>query len=220
MAKLREQRGLKTKRTKARIETENSRYHLMVEDSPAYICRFRPDGTLIFVNPSFSNFFGIPKKQLIGTSFLKMFPESEQPGLQHKLKALAPDSPTMVCDHAIPGKDGKNAWHKATVRAFFDDQGNPTEYQCIALDLTANKAAHEKIASLEKKLEKLQVLHNGTTVGLTLTHELKSVFTLIKGYAELGISDLGSEKDRQFNLTKIMGAAIRGIELIEGKKDF
>ena len=50
------------------------RLRAVVEDQTDLICRFKPDGTLTFVNRAYCQFHGKSKEELLGTSFLQTLP--------------------------------------------------------------------------------------------------------------------------------------------------
>ena len=46
-----------------------SDYHILADDLPVLLCRFKKDGTIFFVNKSYAKLFNTSKEILIGTKF-------------------------------------------------------------------------------------------------------------------------------------------------------
>ena len=49
--------------------TNFSEYHLLADDLPVLLCRFKKDGTIFFVNKAYSKFFSTAKENLLGSKF-------------------------------------------------------------------------------------------------------------------------------------------------------
>src|ERR1035441_11097547 len=58
---------------RATAESEK-RLSAVVEDQTDLICRFKPDGTLSFVNHAYCQFHGKSREELLGTNFLHTLP--------------------------------------------------------------------------------------------------------------------------------------------------
>ena len=92
------------KRLSEALHESEQRYRAIVEEQVELICRWRPDGTVVFVNQAFCRFRGEPADQLLGTRFLPATNEKEYayPGQDqernHPEQRHAEDRPG--CTHA------------------------------------------------------------------------------------------------------------------------
>ena len=50
------------KKSEEKLQNSEKRYRAVVEDMPAMICRFLPDGTLTFANRAYCNYFNKTKE--------------------------------------------------------------------------------------------------------------------------------------------------------------
>lgn len=128
------------------------RYRSVVEDVDAMICRFKPDGTLTFVNEEYCVCFNTPRERLIGRKFFDFIPENEREGIKERYLSLTKDNPTVTYEHRVVTLDGHTRWQRWTDRAIFDEQGNFTEYQSIGFDTTDRRIAEERITALSRKV--------------------------------------------------------------------
>ncbi|HSN90039.1 MAG TPA: PAS domain S-box protein, partial [Anaeromyxobacteraceae bacterium] len=78
---------------RALAESER-RYRSLVEDMPALVCRFRPDGVLTFVNQHYCDTFGFQdRSEVEGRDFFRFIPEPKREEVRRHYASLAPDRP-------------------------------------------------------------------------------------------------------------------------------
>ncbi|MCG6944458.1 MAG: PAS domain S-box protein [Deltaproteobacteria bacterium] len=140
-------------RKQAENETtkRKNRYRAVVEDMPAMICRFLPDGTLTFVNGTYCSYFKKQREELLGENFFQFIPKQDQQKIKHHFLSLNPDSPMTTYDHQVISPDGTICWQRWTDRALFDEHGNAVEYQSIGYDITEHKQAEEALRESEER---------------------------------------------------------------------
>ena len=66
---------VRIKQAEDSLRESEARYRTVVEDMPALICRFLPDGTLTFVNDHYCRYFNAHHDDLIGQNFFQFIPE-------------------------------------------------------------------------------------------------------------------------------------------------
>lgn len=121
------------------------RYRTLVEDMPALICRFLPDGVLTFVNEHYCRYFNKKREELEGYNFFQFIPEKERKRVWEHYTALTPENPVITYEHKVLAPDGTIRWQRWTDRAIFDELGSPVEYQSIGEDITETVKAEEQI---------------------------------------------------------------------------
>ncbi|NOQ43938.1 MAG: PAS domain S-box protein, partial [Dehalococcoidia bacterium] len=139
------------RRAEEEIRKNEKRYRAVVEDMPAMICRFLPDGTLTFVNGAYCSYFKKQSKELLGENFFQFIPEQDQEKVTHHFISLTSDSPMVTYDHRVIAPDGTIHWQWWTDRALFDEQSKLVEYQSIGNDITENRQAEEALRESEEK---------------------------------------------------------------------
>ncbi len=134
-----------------RIEAEEKlmdnerRFRSVVEDLPAMICRFLPDGMLTFVNGIYCHAFKKTAGELLGSNFLNLIPESERDGVREKFRSLGPGKPYMTYEHRVLLPSGETGWQRWTDRAIFNEKGEIIEYQSLGEDITEHKSLEERL---------------------------------------------------------------------------
>ncbi|MDO8842377.1 PAS domain S-box protein [Methanocalculus sp.] len=124
-------------------------YRNVIETQTDLICRSGADGTITFANRAYSNYYGIPEDELIGSRFAPGIPEDERGRLTNHFRSLTPKQPEAVIEHRVSMPDGSVRWQRWSNRAFFDEQGRLHEYQSVGQDCTLIKEA--ELAVLESE---------------------------------------------------------------------
>jgi two-component system cell cycle sensor histidine kinase/response regulator CckA len=127
------------------------RYSAIVENMPAMICCFLPDGTLTFVNGAYCSYFKKQRGELLGENFFQFIPTKDQQKVKNHFLSLTPDSPMVTYAHQVIVPGGTICWQSWTDRALFDEQGSLVEYQSIGYDITEQKHAEQALKESEEK---------------------------------------------------------------------
>jgi PAS domain S-box-containing protein len=130
-------------------------YRRVVEDQPALICRFRPDGTVTFLNSAMAEFFGYSHDEIVGANIFAYIAEELLEAQRSDLAALTAETPVLTTEYELRGADGQLHWMQWTVRALFDERAALSEYQVLGLDTTKAKQAEHELAEYRNQLEDL-----------------------------------------------------------------
>jgi hypothetical protein len=134
------------------------RYRGVIEDQTDLVCRFRPDGRLLFVNQAFCRFHGKTREELIGSSFFPALTEQDCEIPMQQFRTLTQAEPIQAYDSKILLGNGKLVWQQCTVRALFDDAGKITEFQGVIQDITRRKESEEALRVGEERFR--AILHS------------------------------------------------------------
>ena len=63
------------RKTEEALVNSEQLYRAIVEDQTEIICRFRPDGTISFVNEAFCRYFGKTRDEVLGKRYLPSIPQ-------------------------------------------------------------------------------------------------------------------------------------------------
>ncbi|MEN6342334.1 MAG: ATP-binding protein [Methanospirillum sp.] len=138
---------------RTRLRKSEKRYRAVVESQRELICRFSPDGTLLFANDAWGRFFGLDPAEATGRRFVPRMPEGDRRALGDNLRSFGPDAPEATVEHRVLLDDGSTRWLLWHCRAFFDGYGAVTEFQSVGRDVTARKEAEAALAALTAELE-------------------------------------------------------------------
>lgn len=135
------------------LEESEMRYRAIVEDQTELICRFRPDGTLTFVNLAYCRYFQKNPEELLGNSFLPLIPQEDQHIITKQQHLLTPQNPVVLYEHRVILPDGDVRWQQWFDRALYDEKGEAIEFQAVGRDITKQKAAEEELENARADLE-------------------------------------------------------------------
>ena len=132
---------LERKRAEEALRESEKRYRALVEDMPALICRFLPDGTLSFVNTSYCRYFDKNPEELVSKDFFQFIPEKEREKIRTYFQSFSEKMPVKSYEHQVVAPNGEVRWQRWTDRALFDEKGNLNQYQSVGHDITDQKQA-------------------------------------------------------------------------------
>ena len=138
----------------AMAESEK-RLRAVVEDQTDLICRFKPDGTLNFVNLAYCQFHGKSKEELLGTNFLQNLPAEDLAIPLSWFESLPPEQPVVSFDHRVVGLDDQMVWQQYSVRRLFREGGQTLEFQAVIQDINHRKQTEEALRASERKYRSL-----------------------------------------------------------------
>lgn len=196
------------------LQESRTRYRAVVEDIPAMICRFKPDGTLSFVNSFFCSFFAMYKDELIGRDFFDLFPAAAGKKMLRRLATLTRQTPMTVYEHSIVDSGGRVTWQEWTHRALFDENGRVIEYQSIGRDITDQKRARNERRQLERQIQQAQKIEAIGTLAGGIARDFSNILAAVTGHAELALVYLPRKSPAGENIQTILAAAERARELV------
>jgi PAS domain S-box-containing protein len=122
-------------------------------DQTELICRFRPNGTLTYVNEAYCRYFGCDRDELHNRNILLSISETDREKVYSRLKDLRPEHPVDTLEYRVMGVFGDVLWNQWTYRALFDDSGNILEYQSVGRDITFRKYTQDVLEKRAAILE-------------------------------------------------------------------
>lgn len=126
-------------------------YKGLLEDQTEIICRFKADGTTIFVNEAYCRLFGKSRESLVGQKWQSLAWEEDVPLIHEKLKSLSPRNPVVTIENRIVTAGGILRWGQFVNRAFFDDDGVIQEMQMVGRDITDLKQIELNLQTSESR---------------------------------------------------------------------
>jgi PAS domain S-box-containing protein len=197
------------------LRQSEARYRAIVEDQTELICRFKPDGTITFVNDAYCRYFNKQRSELIGQTFLPTMPSHDRALITKNFRSLSQEHPTNTYEHRILLPSGEIRWQQWSDRALFDEQGNFIECQAVGRDITQLKQAEDDIRhALEKEKEASELQSSFVSL---VSHEFRTPLTIIQTSAELleHYNHMWSEEKKQKHFTRIQTSVSRMTHLLE-----
>jgi PAS domain S-box-containing protein len=158
-------------RMEAALRASEEQYRAIVEKQTELICRALPDGTIVFANKSYLNFFGKTAQEIIGTNIM----EREQPGRQYEMikssmMELGVKNPVIVLEECFPGEKGEKYWVQWVNQAVIEN-GTVVEIQLTGRNITERKKAEEEL--LEREIRLATIFDNSADAIITIAEDQK-----------------------------------------------
>ncbi|UCD64661.1 MAG: PAS domain S-box protein [Candidatus Zixiibacteriota bacterium] len=138
------------KRMERELQKSEEKYRAVVEDQTELVCRWLPDGRLLFVNEAYCRYFGKKADDLVGHSFMALIPDADHEDVLGHFRSISSLTPVETHEHRVLAADGEIRWQQWTNRAIFDAHGNITEFLSVGRDITDRKRAE---AALRYRLD-------------------------------------------------------------------
>jgi len=205
----------------------------VVEGQIEYISRWKPDGTLMFVNQQYADLYQTTKEDLIGTNFFEYLMEIDQKEIEHNLKMLSPETPVITNEFFSRSKHSKGRWFQWTIHGFFDSHGKLTGIQSVGFDISERKKAEAELSMQKVILERSNSLSSALSqiaskiAGYLDTEEVYKVLEdeldklEVKFFVglvdpktqDLIVQYLGIESKTQKAIKKLLGVTIKGYRI-------
>ncbi|KJZ64957.1 PAS domain-containing sensor histidine kinase [Pseudomonas fluorescens] len=132
------------------VKQSEERYRILVEDSPAMICRYRPDLTLTFGNRPLATYLECQPEQLPGVNLGSWMSQEQREAFLQRLSRLSPEFPvsTAEINLQLPGRE--HAWWVWSDRGVFDEDGHLLEIQAVGRDNTEVRRAQQQLTQSAK----------------------------------------------------------------------
>jgi len=145
--------GIEQQRADEALRKSEERYRAIVESQTEMVCRFTPDGTILFVNGAYARARGRAPERLIGGDFWEFIDEQDRPAVRAMLDRLTVASPEVHIENRFESAESAR-WMLWTNRALsFDAAGQWTEAQSAGIDITERKLAEEALRDREERYE-------------------------------------------------------------------
>ncbi|AFY17778.1 ATP-binding protein [Pseudomonas sp. UW4] len=141
--------------TEATLATEQvrqseERYRILVEDSPAMICRYQPDLTLTFGNRPLATYLELAPEQLPGVNLGNWMSGDQREAFTRRLNQLSPEFPVSTAEISLQLPGREHAWWVWSDRGVFDEQGRLLEVQAVGRDNTEVRRSQQQLTQSAK----------------------------------------------------------------------
>ena len=133
-----------------KMRQSEERYRVLVEDSPAMICRYRPDLSLVFGNQPLADYLECPPAQLAGVNLGQWLSETQRQAFVERLAGLTPEQPVCSAEICLQLPGREHAWWLWSDRGLFDEHGQLQEIQAVGRDNTQVRRTQQQLLQSAK----------------------------------------------------------------------
>ncbi|AZE87375.1 PAS domain-containing sensor histidine kinase [Pseudomonas orientalis] len=132
------------------VKDSEERYRILVEDSPAMICRYHPDLTLTFGNTPLANYLECLPGQLPGLNLGHWLSAEQRAAFMLRIEQLTPEFPVSTAEISLQLPGREHAWWVWSDRGVFDEHGNLLEVQAVGRDNTEVRRSQQQLTQSAK----------------------------------------------------------------------
>ncbi|MGV8918219.1 MAG: ATP-binding protein [Pseudomonas sp.] len=118
------------------VKQSEERYRILVEDSPAMICRYSPALVLSFGNRPLAKYLECAPDEVAGVNLGDWLSAEQREAFVQRIALLTPESPVSTAEICLELPGREHAWWIWADRGVFDDKGQLLEIQAVGRDNT------------------------------------------------------------------------------------
>jgi len=132
------------------VRQSEERYRILVEDSPAMICRYCPDLTLTFGNRPLAMYLECTPDELPGVNLGSWMSDEQRDAFVQRLNLLTPEQPVSTAEISLQLPGREHAWWVWSDRGVFDERGQLIEVQAVGRDNTEVRRSQQQLTQSAK----------------------------------------------------------------------
>lgn len=132
------------------VKKSEERYRILVEDSPAMICRYRPDLTLTFGNRPLATYLECTPEELPGVDLGSWMSDEQRAAFIQRLASLTAEQPVSTAEISLQLPGREHAWWVWSDRGVFDEHGQLIEVQAVGRDNTEVRRSQQQLTQSAK----------------------------------------------------------------------
>ncbi|MBX3728434.1 MAG: response regulator [Candidatus Sumerlaeia bacterium] len=192
---------------RVQAEWQIARLSAVVEQSPNSVMITEPDGTIVYVNPSFEQVTGYRSEEAVGKTPRLLKSGRHAPVFFRELWQTITAGEVWHGTIVNRRKDGTLYQEETEISPVRDPRGRIAGFVAIKRDVT-DRMARDAQRRQSQKMEALGTLAGG------IAHDFNNILQGILGYTEMAAEDLPRDSVPRAHLDEVMMGGQRAAELI------
>lgn len=208
------------------LRESEEKFRMLFEVAPVGIILADADGTYLNVNRRCHEIFGVALN--VNYSEFNVFKntslsEEEQERMRRGDSfevVRAEDFDEAGAKGLYPTSRSGKAYLHHIITALRDEQGHPSMYMVVTLDITARERAEQERRSLESQMQYAQKLESLGVLAGGIAHDFNNILLAILGNADMALQDLQHAHPARRSVQEIDTAARRAADLTRQMLDY
>jgi len=188
------------------------RYFELVEQARDIICTFDVDGVVQSINLAGEAVLGYPRHDIVGQNISQMTAPELRARLVAVLGLVREGADPPAAEWEIVAADGRRVPLEVSLRVIKVDQ-TPVGVEAIARDITERRRAEAERLALSEQLRQSQKMEAIGRLAGGVAHDFNNLLTVINGYSDMILGDIGGDDERRGDVEVIRDAATRASAL-------
>ena len=154
---------------------DEAKFRSIVEDQAQLICLFKPDGTILYANPAFAEYYRSSIEQLIGLNIFAAVPKEQHFEIQAHLASLVESHPHIEIDRTDKFSGHQQYTQHWELYGKFDQNGNLLEVLAVGLPLSEAQIHNLAQKYVARKIEGLYTATQALLTTLDLEELLNQI---------------------------------------------
>ncbi len=201
------------KRIEKALRESEEKFRELYDHAPVGYQEFDIEGRLRNINLTELEMMGYSYEEMIGQPVWKFLVEEEK--ARHTILAKLAGSvpPSQDLERDLRRKNGTILPVLIRDRMLRDEQGRITGMRSTIQDITELKRAEEEKTALQEQLRQSQKMEAIGQLAGGIAHDFNNLLTIIKGYSQLALFELGNDAPLRNSMEEIQKAANRAADL-------
>jgi PAS domain S-box-containing protein len=190
-------------------------YQEVVDNQAELICRFLADGTIVYANPAYCDYFGVSPEEIVGTPYQPVIYAADREAVNQQVRTLSVDNPQVVIENRVV-VDGELRWTQWHNRCFCNIAGDVTAYQAVGRDISQLKATEAELRHREQQYRTLSETLEQRVADRTAEIATANAALKKEIHERLQIeANLATRLKQQAAMTQLSQMALSGLNLRE-----
>ena len=158
-----------------RKHDDDAEFRAIVEDQTQLICQLKPDGTVLYVNPAFEEYYAIPAEKIIGLNVFKALPKEQHTEIQTHFTALVEDHPQLEVNRTDKFSESHHDILHWKLSGKFSEDGNLQEVMAVGVPFNEQQVQDIAQKYVNRKIEGLYTATRALLTTLNLEDLLNQI---------------------------------------------